>query len=56
MGTRLLAVTILTSHDEEGLQAIGVAGGLPDAGETGWRGSRSAHASTASWPRRTKWR
>jgi len=31
MGTRLLAVTILTSHDEEGLQAIGVSGGLPDA-------------------------
>jgi orotidine-5'-phosphate decarboxylase len=31
LGTRLLAVTILTSHDERSLDAVGVGGGLVDA-------------------------
>jgi orotidine-5'-phosphate decarboxylase len=31
IGTRLLAVTILTSHDDESLQAIGLPGGVPDS-------------------------
>jgi len=29
MGTRLLAITVLTSHTEESLAELGVAGGLP---------------------------
>jgi orotidine-5'-phosphate decarboxylase len=31
MGTRLLAITVLTSHDEAALGEIGVAGGLTDS-------------------------
>jgi orotidine-5'-phosphate decarboxylase len=31
MGTRLLAITILTSHDEPGLQEVGLLASLPDS-------------------------
>ena len=31
LGMRLLAITVLTSHDEPGLQEAGVSGTLPDA-------------------------
>jgi len=31
VGVRLLAITILTSHDETTLEALGLGGGLPDA-------------------------
>jgi orotidine-5'-phosphate decarboxylase len=31
MGTRLLAVTILTSHDDESLGSVGVDGSVPDS-------------------------
>ena len=31
MGTRLLAITVLTSHDEAGLGEVGVAGGVTDS-------------------------
>ena len=53
MGTRLLAITILTSHDEDSLGEIGVAGSVDDSVR------RLARlAATRAWtgwsPRRTR--
>jgi orotidine-5'-phosphate decarboxylase len=33
LGARLLAITILTSHDQAGLDEVGVSGALPDSVE-----------------------
>jgi orotidine-5'-phosphate decarboxylase len=54
MGTRLLAITILTSHDEGTLGEIGVKArcSTPSSGSPG---SRRTRARTASWRPRTRW-
>jgi orotidine-5'-phosphate decarboxylase len=44
VGTRLLAVTILTSHDEESLRAIGLGGPLSDSVQRLARLARQARA------------
>ena len=55
MGARLLAITVLTSHDEASSTPMGLGGGVPTRCSA-WPGWPQAPGWTASWPRRTRWR
>ena len=54
VGTRLVAVTILTSHDDGSLGEVGVGAAASPTPCSGWPGWPGRRGPTASWPRRSR--